>query len=189
MKTSLFLALALVLAVPARLVAADSSPNEAVAAAAKKLADQPNYSWKTVVVVPESVQFKPGPTDGKTEKDGFTCASTSFGDNGIDMVKKGDKGAITDNEGNWKLGSELEKEEGPGRFLSFMVKGLKTPAEQVGDLVAGAKEMKHDGEIYAGVLTAEGVKKQYRFGEPKDPKGSFKIWVKDGMVVKFEVKL
>ena len=65
------------------LVAADSGPKDDVIAAARKLADKANYTWKTTVVVPESSQFKPGPTDGKTEKDGFTYVTMSFGDNQI----------------------------------------------------------------------------------------------------------
>ena len=48
-----------------------------VTAAAKKLAEKANYSWKTTTVVPESARFKPGPTEGKTEKDGFTHATLS----------------------------------------------------------------------------------------------------------------
>ena len=45
--------------------AADS---EDVKAAAKKLAEQSNYSWKTTVVVPEGSQFRPGPTEGRPKK-------------------------------------------------------------------------------------------------------------------------
>src|SRR4051812_7650764 len=54
------------------LLAADS---EDVKDAAKKLAAQNNYSWKTTVVVPEGSRFRPGPTEGKTEKDGYTWLS------------------------------------------------------------------------------------------------------------------
>src|SRR3989442_15477362 len=51
------------------LIAADSSPKDDIIAAAKKLGGQANYSWKTTVVVPESAQFKPGPTEGQTPAD------------------------------------------------------------------------------------------------------------------------
>ncbi|MCI0540508.1 MAG: hypothetical protein L0Z50_35350 [Verrucomicrobiales bacterium] len=172
-----------------RMLAADSKPNEDVAAAAKKLGEQTNYSWKTTVVVPESAPFKPGPTEGKTEKDGFTYVTMSFGDNLTEAVKKGEKAAITDMEGNWKLASELENEEGPGRFLSMMVKNIKTPAVQVSELVGAAKDLKKEGDAYSAQMTEDGVKKQFRFGEPKNPKGSLKIWIKDGMVTKFETKV
>ena len=58
-----------------------------VKAAAKKLADQSNYSWKTTIVVPEGSSFgrmRPGPTEGKTEKDGYTWLSMTRGDNTVE---------------------------------------------------------------------------------------------------------
>ena len=70
-----------------------------------------------------------------------------------------------------------------------MVKNLKTPAVQVGDPVAASKELKKEGDVYSAEMTEEGVKKQFRFGEPKNPKGSVKFWLKDGALVKFEVKV
>ena len=184
-----YLLLSFTFLLPAGLFAADASPKDAVSAAARKLGGETNYSWKATVMVAESAPFKPGPTEGKTEKDGFTYVTFSFGDNLTEAVKKGDKAAITDQEGNWKLGSELENEEGPARFLATMVKNLKTPAVQVGDLVAASKELKKEGDVYSAEMTEEGVKKQFRFGEPKNPKGSVKFWIKDGALVKFEVKV
>ena len=71
------------------LFAADAK--DEVTNAAKKLGEKANYSWKTTVVVPESAQFKPGPTDGKTEKDGFTYIKTSFGDNNVTLRTSLDK--------------------------------------------------------------------------------------------------
>ena len=65
----------------ATLVAADSNPKEEITAAAKKLGNAANYSWRGTVTVPEDAPFKPGPTDGKTEKDGVTLLTMSFGDN------------------------------------------------------------------------------------------------------------
>ncbi|MBI3418250.1 MAG: hypothetical protein HY043_23415 [Verrucomicrobia bacterium] len=187
MKRNLHLAFALL--IPATLFAAEPSPKDDVTAAAKKLGDQANYTWKTTVVVPDSAPFKPGPTEGKTEKDGFTYITMSFGDNLTEAVKKGDKAAITDMEGNWKLASELENAEGPARFFSMMVKQMKTPGAQVADLVAAAKELKKEGDAYSAEMTEDGAKKQFRFGEPKNPKGSVKFWIKDGSLVKFETKV
>jgi hypothetical protein len=183
----LFLSLTALTAIA--LSAADGSPKDELTAAAKKLADQPNYSWKATVAVPESARFKPGPTDGQTEKEGVIYVKVSFGDNTTEAVKKGDKAAITDNEGNWKLASELENEEGFGRFLGAMAKNIKTPAEQLLEIVPLTKDLKKEGDIYSAELTAEGVKKQFRLGEPKDSKGSVKVWVKEGLVSKMEVKV
>lgn len=187
MKTNLLLALALVIA-PA-LFAADLSPKDEVIAAAKKLAEKASYSWKATVVVPESSQWKPGPTEGKTEKDGFTYVTTSMGNNVIEAVMKGDKAVITDQDGNWKSASELEGGEGRGRFMGRMVRNLKAPAAQVTELVAGIKELKKDGDAYSGDLTEEGAKAQFRMGNTTNPKGSVKFWLKEGALSKYELKL
>jgi hypothetical protein len=188
MKTLATTLLNLMLVGPVLVFAADS-PKDAVTAAAKKLGEQPNYSWKTTVVVPESAQFKPGPTEGRTEKDGYSHVTMSFGENMTEGVIKGDKTAVTDREGNWKLASELEGAEGQARFLGRMARNLKTPAAQIPDLLAATGDLKKDGDTYAGDLTEDGAKKQFRFGQPQNPKGSVKFWVKDGLLTKYEVKV
>jgi hypothetical protein len=171
------------------LLAADSSPKDDIIAAAKKLGENANYSWKTTVVVPENAQFKPGPTEGKTEKDGFTYVTMSFGENMTEAVIKGDNAVVTNQDGDWQKTSELENAEGPGRFRARIVKNLKTPAVQAAELAAAAKELKKDGEVYSGDLTEEGAKAQFRFGTPKNPKGSVKFWLKDGALAKYEFKV
>lgn len=185
---STFLVTAAFLAV-STLFAADTSPKDEVVAAAKKLADQPNYSWKATVTVPESVQWRPGPTEGKTEKDGYTCVTYTFGDNMTEVVKKDGKAAITDQDGAWQLASEMENAEGPGRFMARMAANLRTPTMEVQDLLAVTKDLKKDGEVYSAELTEEGARRQFRFGQPQNPKGSVKFWLKEGMLAKFEVKL
>ena len=171
------------------LIAADSSPKDDVIAASKKLGGQANYSWKTTVVVPESAQFKPGPTEGQTEKDGFTHLTMSFGDNTTKAIIKGDKAAVTNPEGGWQSLAELDNAEGPGRFLGRMIRNFKVPAAQAADLATAAKELKKDGDVYSGDLTEEGAKAQFRFGTVSNPKGSVKFWVKDGTLTKFEFKV
>jgi len=88
-----------------------------VKAAAKKLAEQKNYSWKTTVVVPEGSQFRPGPTEGKTEKEGYTLLSMSLRDNTMEAVLKGEKGAAKV-EGEWRSLAEMA-EEGQGMAASW----------------------------------------------------------------------
>ena len=171
------------------LIAADSGPKEDIIAAAKKLGDKPNYSWKTTVVVPESAQFKPGPTEGQTEKDGFTHLTLSFGDNTTKAVLKGDKAAVTNPEGGWQSLADLDNAEGPGRFLGRILRNFKLPSAQAAELATGAKELKKDGDVYSGDLTEEGAKAQFRFGTVSNPKGSVKFWVKDGALAKFEFKV
>jgi hypothetical protein len=176
------------------LFAADAK--EEVTAAAKKLGEKANYSWKTTVVVPEGTQFRPGPTDGKTEKDGFIHVKSTFGENTTDIVKKGDKAAFTNRDGEWQTPAEVENQEGPARFRAGMVRNLRTPAEQAVEIAAGAKELKKDGDAIAGDLTEEAVKNLMRFrrGGGDGPtisnaKGSAKFWVKDGVLTKYEFKV
>jgi hypothetical protein len=193
MKTNIAFALTALLATP--LFAADSSPKDEITNSAKKLSEQSSYSWRTTVVVPEDAQFKPGPTDGKTEKDGFTWVSMSFFDNKMEAFIKGAKGAIKQ-EDEWKSLEDFDKEEGFARFPAAIVRNLKTPTKEVADLVAGAKELKKEGEVISGDLTEAGAKNMQTFRGPdgegpsvSDAKGSVKFWVKDGALTKYEFKL
>ncbi len=185
MKQHLFLSLALFSA--ATLFAAEA-PKDEVTAAIKKLESQPNYSWRVTVVVPESNQFKPGPTEGKADKE-FLYLEMTFGDNTTELVKKGEKAVITDENGEWRLTSDFENEEGFARFRATLGKNAKTAAAQALELVGFTKELKKEGDVFSGPLTDEGAKKQFRFGEPKDAKAVAKVWVKDGMLSKIEVKV
>ena len=179
------------------LFAADAK--EEVIAAAKKLGEKANYSWKTTVTVPESAQFKPGPTEGKTEKDGFTHIKTSFRDNTIEAVTKGDKTAFINQDGEWQL-ADSQGGGGGGRGGGFM-RNTRPPAVQAAEVAAGAKELKKDGDVISGDLTEDAAKNLMRFrrgggggggGEPppiSNAKGSAKFWVKDGVLSKYEFKL
>ncbi|MDE3068414.1 MAG: hypothetical protein KGJ60_12820 [Verrucomicrobiota bacterium] len=177
-------------------IAADASPKEAVSAAAKQLAQAANYSWKTTVVVPEGSRFRPGPTDGKTEKDGFTVVTMSFGDNTTEMVLKGDKGTVKPADEDWQSLSDLEDAGGRDRFLAMMARNFKTPAAQAQELVSGAKDLKEADGVCSGDLTEAGAKSMLRFGprrgngpEISNAKGSVKFWVKDGTLSKYEFRV
>ena len=179
----------------ATLMAAETSPKDEITAAAKKLTDKGNYSWKTTTVVPESNPFKPGPIEGKTEKGGMSHVSLSFGDNTTQYVIKGEKGAITSPEGEWQTLADAEKAEGPGRFMAIIARNFRTPADQAAELATFAKELKKVGETYASDLTEDGAKKMLSFRRDGEgpaiskPKGSVKIWLKDGLLSKYELKL
>ena len=171
------------------LLAADPSPKDDITAAAKKLGENANYSWKTTVVVPESAQFKPGPSEGQTEKDGFTHLTLSFGENTTHAVLKGDKAVVTNPDGGWQALADLDNAEGPGRFLGRIIRNFKVPAAQAEELAAATKELKKDGDVYSADLTEAGAKAQFRFGTVSNPKGSVKFWVRDGALTKFEFKV
>lgn len=174
------------------LLAADSSPKDEVIAAAKKLGEKPNYSWKQTTVVPESAPFKPGPTEGKIEKDGFTHLSSVFGENTTQTLLKGDKGAVTNRDGEWQGVADVEKEEGFRRFRAILARNFKAPAVQAAELAASAKALKKDGDVYSSELSEDGAKAQLRFvptTEVSNASGSVKFWIKDGVLSKYEIKL
>ena len=179
------------------LYAADS-PKDAITAAAKKLGDQANYSWRTTTVVPEGAPFRPGPIEGKTEKEGLVSVKWTFGVNTSQAVRKGDKGAVTNREGEWQSLADVEKEEGFGPFRARMVRNLRTPAVEAAALAEGAKSLKKDGQVYSGDLTEETAKSlmTFRRGAGGDgpavsnAKGSVKFWLNaDGALTKYEYKV
>ena len=170
-------------------VAEDATPKDAVVAAAKKLGGEANYSWKQNVVVPESAQFKPGPTEGMTELGGVTYFTLSFGDNTTKIYLQGGNSAVSDPDGGWQSAAEMAQDEGPGRFINLIIRAFRPPAKQAEELAGAATELKDDGGVISGDLTDGGAKSQFRFGNVTNPKGSVKFWLKDGQLVKYEFKL
>src|ERR1039457_6074633 len=100
MKKNLLFSLMFAAAGP--LLAADASPKDDVKNAAAALGNEANYTWRATVEVPADSQFKPGPTDGKTEKGGYTTLSFSFGDNASEGVLKGTNGAVKTQDDGWQ---------------------------------------------------------------------------------------
>ncbi len=191
MKRILFLAALLTASLSMH--AADAK--DEVLAAAKKLAEEPNYSWKSTSTTPTASQFRPGPVTGKADKDGTVYITLEMRDNLVEAVMKGEKGAITNQDGDWESMSDLEKAEGPARFRAAMLRNLKAPSAQAGDLAKGAGELKKDGDAIVGDLTADGARQFMRFGrggngpEIKDASGAVKYWLKDGSLAKYEYKV
>jgi len=174
------------------LQAAESNPKDDITAAATKLADKANYSWKTTIVVPESSPFRPGPTEGELEKDGITHITMSYGDNTTQVFMKGDKAAVTNPNGGWLSLAEMDQSEGPSRFIGMLIKNFKNPAAQAMELAAGAKALKQDSDVYSGDLTEAAAKALIMFRRATDgpavsnAKGSVNVWIKDGLLAKYE---
>jgi hypothetical protein len=164
-----------------------AAESEDVKSAAKKLAAQSGYSWRTTVEVPANSRFRPGPTEGKTERDGYTRLSMSFGENSVEAVLKGDKGAAK-MEGEWRALDDLE---GPGAFLGRYLRNFKTPAASVEETAGKTKDLKKDGDAYAGDLTDDGAKSLVSFGGASVSKasGSVRFWLKDGQLAKYQYKV
>lgn len=185
------------------LLAADSSPKDDVAAAASKLAGSGSYSWTATIDLGPNSQFTPGPTEGKIDKDGYTWLSVTFNDNTTEGIKKGDKVAIKGEDG-WQSASDADSGGGGGgggfnpvTFMTRRMQNLKPPAAEVQDLLSKVKDLKKDGETYSGDLTEEGAKSLLTMGRrggggasaPTDAKGSIKIWIKDGVLAKYQSKV
>jgi hypothetical protein len=175
------------------LIAADAK--DEVTSAAKKLASADGYSWKSTS---ESAgggggggggRGRMGPTQGKAAKDGTTYLTMERGDNNLEVVIKGDKGAIKTQDG-WRSLSEAGEGEGANRFVAGMFQNYKAPAAEAQDLAAKAKDLKKDGDAYSGQLDAEAVKGLLSRGrrnvEASGSKGNVKFWVKDGVLSKYE---
>jgi hypothetical protein len=180
------------------LMAADSSPKDDVKSAAAALGNETNYTWQATVEVPADSQFKPGPTDGKTEKGGYTALSFSFGDNTTEALTIGTNGAVKTDDG-WKSLAEAMKGGGggfnPATFIARMVQNYKTPALEAASLADAAKQLKKDTNSISGDLTEDGAKALLSFRRGRNggegptitnPKGSVKFWIRDGNLVKYQ---
>ena len=193
MKRSILLGL--VVMATGSLLAAESGAKDDVTAAAKKLAEKGNYSWKSTM---EAGNFN-GTTDGKTDKEGLVSLSMSFGDNTTEAFVQGGKGAVKSPDAGWESLADLaaDTDPGPRRFLVRRLQNFKAPAAEVADLADKAKELKKEGDAYSSDLTEAGAKDLLAFGgrrgpnapEPKNAKGSIKFWTKDGLLSKYEVKV
>lgn len=197
MKTNLLSCLIILLT--SSLLAADSHPKDEVKAAAAALGNQTNYSWHATVEVAGGGRFG-GPTDGKAEKGGCTWLSMTRGDNTIEAVLKGGKGAIKTQDNGWQSLAEAEQDNGggfnPAMFLARMLQNYKTPAVEAANIADQAGDLKTDGDVISGDLTADGAKALLTFrprggGGPtvSNAKGSVKFWLKDGQLVKYQIHL
>src|SRR3954469_8696868 len=152
-----------------------------------------------------------GPTEGTTEKGGFTVLKMTRGDNEIQVVRKGEKGAVKTPDG-WQSFEELQANNQGGqgngqrgRFMGRMLRNLRAPAEEAADLASKAKDLKKSDDAIQGDLTEEGAKElmSFRGGrggnagnadnnqgpQVSDAKGNAKFWVKDGQLAKYEYHL
>lgn len=171
-----------------------------VKAAAQKLSDASSYSWKTTVE--GGGNRGGGASEGKTEKDGFTMVTLTFGDNTTVVVGKGDKVAVKTEDG-WKTREELASDNNggnggrnPARRAAGAVRNL--PAKTAEELANDAKELTASGDAISGPLSEEGAKKAMMFRgarggnnanapEISNAKGDVKFMVKDGVLSGYEL--
>jgi hypothetical protein len=190
MKTS-FLTISLLALFTYSVISAE--PSADVKAAAKKLAAKSNYSWASTPKSEGGNSPGSGPSEGQTEKDGFTYVTFSIGNTDIELAFKGDKAAIK-REGEWQGSDQLE---GDSAWIARRLKQFKAPAAEAEDLLEKVDELKKgENGIYSGDLTEAGVKDLFsrlRRREagptPEGAKGWAKFWITDGTLSKYQYKV
>lgn len=193
------------------LMAAEADLN-AVKSVAQSLGDKANYSWRTSTETAGQNggggggggRMRPGPIEGKTEKDGFTLLSMVRGDTTTEAVMKGDKGAIKTPEGWVSLADANQAGQNNGgggpnpvRFAARTLRNFKTPALEVADLAGKAVELKKVDDAYTGDLTEDAAKELLAMGgrrggnapTPTNAKGWVKFWSQDGVLTKYQVNV
>jgi hypothetical protein len=178
-------------------------------AAAQKLADSQNYSWKQTTESASGQGRGGGPIEGKTEKGGVTMLVMTFGDNTRTTFRKGDKVVMQNQDGEWMTAEEMaaargnDNAGGQGRRRGGRggPQQMRLPAELVSDLISKANDLKAEDGVISGNLSEEAIKAQLaqagrgRRGqgggggappEISNAKGTLKVWTKEGLVSKFE---
>ncbi len=158
-----------------RLTPGNPSPKDDVISAVKKLAESANYTFHITVAGSRAH----GPFDGKTEKDGITYMKTHFGGRTVEAVVKGSARAYTDQDGKWQSLTVTNSDTG----------GVSLPGGLASDLLAGAKTLTKDGELYSGDLTSDGINTLLAPLTATNPSGWVKFWIKDGALTRFEYKV
>ncbi|MBX3732639.1 MAG: hypothetical protein KF791_08600 [Verrucomicrobiae bacterium] len=203
---------AVLLGLGTTLNAADAGPKDDVLAAVRKLADAPNYSWRSTSEPGGGGgggggggRMRQGPTDGKADKEGLIQLTMSRGDSTTEAYLKGDKSAVKTPDG-WKSADELSSGGGegpggrgnPGRMLAWTLQGYKAPAVEAQELAGKVRDWKKSGDEITGTLTPEGAK-EFLVRTPRrgggggpsssDERGTVRFWLKDGALVKYELQV
>ena len=176
------------------LFAADTSAVGPLKDAIAKLKAEPNYSWTVKTELP-SMGFTPEPMQCRTEKDGYMFLTEDMNGNTAQAAFKGDKAALK-LEDAWQAGDAVDQTAMNGWWLAL----TRSAADEAADLVSKAKELKPGADgLWSGDLTEAGAADLLNFGRrpgatnapppPKNAKGSVKLWVKDGELIKFESHL
>lgn len=211
LRTVLCSTLALV-AGSAVMVRADAK--EDATAAAAKLSDAQNYSWKQTVENAGGNGGRGGfgNMEGKTEKGGVTMISMQRGDNTVVTFRKGDKVVMQNQDGDWMTQEEIQAaraaDNGGGNGRRRGNRGgqqqMRLPAETVSELVSKANDLKAEDGVITGNLSEDSIKAMLAGGgrgrrgqgggnagggggpEISNAKGTVKVWTKEGVVSKFE---
>src|SRR5438128_4607741 len=144
---------------------ADSDPKASVAAAAKKLADEPSYQWKTTLRTEGGGPFGgSASTTGQIENDGYTWVFSTSPQTSFEFARKAGKAAVV-LDGNWMTMDQAATRSpaagrgggpfGGGGFNPSAVTDFKMPVAQVEELLAKATNFKQDGDNVTAELNTE----------------------------------
>jgi len=206
--------LSIVFALAASLYA---GPSDDVAAAVKKLADAPNYSWTTTMEIANS-QFPAMPSEGVADKFGFSIVTRSFNGNTSQTVRKGEEVVMQNRDGDWVTMEEMRAQfgggnrgggqggqgtqgggnrGGSGRGFGggLFGGGGNLPAVTAAHFATGLKNLKVDGDVITGTASGDEASALLampggRGGQGQGPRYSLvevKFWVKAGALVKYSV--
>jgi hypothetical protein len=185
-----------------------AAPKDDVTTAATALRNAANYSWQTTQDSGPNSQYKPGPMDAKTEKDGFTVVSMNINSNALGFVRKSTNFVVHSTDSGWQTmaeASHVYTVRGPGTAVSLAL-DLQLPAVEATNLIAWVNDWKADGDKITGTLTEDGATRvlgypNSRYGRPSIPpgvggsiyiatasnaKGTVTFWITDGMLTKYQ---
>lgn len=193
-----------------------AGPADDAAAAVKKLADAPNYSWTTTVEIANS-QFPAMPSNGVAEKFGYSIVTRTFNDNTSQTIRKGEEVVMQNRDGDWVTMEEMRAQFGGGNrgggqggqggqgggnrgggrgFGGGMFGGGgNLPAVTAANFATKLKNLKVDGDVIVGTASGEEASALLampggRGGQGQGPRYSLvevKFWVKAGALVKYSV--
>lgn len=164
--------------------------------AIKKLEGESNYTWIATPKFDEGTTAaqRQGPTEGRTERKGYTYFRLTVGENTVEAAFKGTKSAIR-SEGVWESEGEMIGERA---WIGRRLKAFKPPTGEAEELLESARSLKKEGpNLYSGDLDPEAVKEiillRSRAGgqnrELSGAKGWVKFWIQDGILARYEFNL
>jgi hypothetical protein len=170
-------------------VVAQTNPATELAEAIRKLSEKPNYSW-TALPKSETPSFRPGLTEGKTERNGHTYFKLVVGQNSVEAAFREDKSAIK-TEDKWESAQELEGERA---WVARRLNSFRVPATEAQELLSKADAITKKNGVFSANLKPDGVRDilltrrvaATQTARPVNPKGSVKFWTKDGALSKYE---
>lgn len=168
--------------------------NDELTQAAKKAAETTNYTFK-VTLSRTGGGGGGNPQSLEAKVDGDHPFYMKGGK--IEAWKKGDKLVTKNQEGSWaevqppQKGAEKEK----GQKAVQLLRGVKTPHEELAGIDASFQEIKKESEndvsVYSGDLTETAAQSfAGKASKKMTTTGSAKVWVNaDGAIVKYEITI